>query len=537
MAAEMDLAETSFPDPRPDNTLRLGRNVSLVIERDTLVVLDTSPRKNRSSCTNVFSTDPSSFNITIPLYSVLWAEVSPDQRTLTVDYAQQASQSRLRAARLTYPIPSASEDDLQTTPPAAIPAWLESLLAKSYGPATPAKRAYVLVNPHAGPGGADRKWETEVKPIFDAARMPMTVVTTTYSGEAVKLCEEMDIDGFDIIVPCSGDGLPHEVFNGLARRADAKRALSKMAVCHVPCGSGNAMSCNLYGTHKPSLAALAIVKGVPTPLDLVSITQGDNRFISFLSQALGIVAESDLATEHMRWMGGARFTYGFLVRLFRKKIYPCDLAVKVEIEHKDGVREHYKRERENSSSEALDRLATPAGAGLRRDGSTTESEMTASGNDEGLPPLKYGTVKDKLPAGWELIPYDKMGNFYCGNMAYMAPDANFFSAACVNDGLMDLVCIDGDISPLKSIDLLLSVENGHFFESSLVSYRKISAYRIIPRDQEDGYISIDGERVPFEPFQAEVHQGLGKVLSKRGVLEAPGPRNWDRVTNTERLHA
>jgi sphingosine kinase len=119
----------------------------------------------------------------------------------------------------------------------------------------------------------------------------------------------------------------------------------------------------------------------------------------------------------------------------------------------------------------------------------------------------------------------------------MAPDANFFSAACANDGLMDLVCIDGDVSPFTSINLLLSIESGTFFDSPHVSYRKVSGYRIIPRDQEDGYISIDGERVPFEPFQAEVHQGLGVVISKRGVLESPGPRNWDKVTLTERLTA
>ena len=122
-------------------------------------------------------------------------------------------------------------------------------------------------------------------------------------------------------------------------------------------------------------------------------------------------------------------------------------------------------------------------------------------------------------------------------MAYMAPDANFFSSACVNDGLMDLVCIDGDVSPLTSIGLLLSVESGKFFENPLVSYRKIKAFRIIPRDQKDGYISIDGERVPFEPFQAEVHKGLGTVISKSGDFEAPGPRDWDSVTLADRLMA
>lgn len=122
-------------------------------------------------------------------------------------------------------------------------------------------------------------------------------------------------------------------------------------------------------------------------------------------------------------------------------------------------------------------------------------------------------------------------------MAYMAPDANFFSAACINDGLMDLVTIDGDLPPLKSLQLLLSVEDGRFFDNPLVQYRKITGFRIVPRDQADGYISIDGERVPFAPLQAEVHQGLGTVLSKRGEYEAPGPRNWDRVSATDRFMA
>lgn len=79
---------------------------------------------------------------------------------------------------------------------------------------------------------------------------------------------------FDIKVACSGDGLVHEIFNGLAERHDAGYALSKVAVCHVPCGSSNAMSCNLYGTQCPSFAASAIVKGRRTSINLMSITQG-----------------------------------------------------------------------------------------------------------------------------------------------------------------------------------------------------------------------------------------------------------------------
>jgi sphingosine kinase len=109
-------------------------------------------------------------------------------------------------------------------------------------------------------------------------------------------------------------------------------------------------------------------------------------------------------------------------------------------------------------------------------------------------------------------------------MCYMAADANFFAPALPADGFMDLVCIDGRIARHAAIDLMLAVENNKFFDKPLVNYRKVLGYRIIPRNQETGYISIDGERVPFEPFQAEIHRGLGTVLARRGGrYEAPGP--------------
>lgn len=112
-------------------------------------------------------------------------------------------------------------------------------------------------------------------------------------------------------------------------------------------------------------------------------------------------------------------------------------------------------------------------------------------------------------------------------MGYMAPDANFFPAALPDDGFIDLATTDGDISFFQSVNMQLGVESGHFFDNPLVSYRKVSAFRIIPRNQDSGYISIDGEAIPFGSFQAEVHPGLGLTLSKNGAFEAPGPLDWD----------
>lgn len=116
----------------------------------------------------------------------------------------------------------------------------------------------------------------------------------------------------------------------------------------------------------------------------------------------------------------------------------------------------------------------------------------------------------------------------------MAPDGNFFPSALPSDGYMDLVMIDGDLPTIKATRTLLAVETGKFFGLPQVQYKKISAYRIIPRDQEDGYISIDGERIPFEPFQAEMCKGLGRVLSKGRVFEAEGPAGWEEASSDEK---
>ncbi|OAA53055.1 sphingosine kinase [Cordyceps fumosorosea ARSEF 2679] len=485
-------------------SLQLASGRSLTIEESELVLQDPATVDDRKSKKYRCGRQ------TIPLYNLLWAEAVEDN--FTIEYAQLSDKS-FHVGKWTLPI-STTDERSESSPET----FATELRSRAYGDAQQRRRTYVLVNPNAGPGNGIKRWQNEVKPIFDAARMEMDIVFLKKGGEAMELVEQMDIHKYDTIIPCSGDGTPHEVFNGLAKRPDARLALSKIAVGHIPCGSGNAMSCNLYGSHKPSYAALALVKGVVTPLDLVSITQGNARIISFLSQSLGVVAEGDLATEHLRWMGSARFDYGVISRVFRKKVYPCDIAVQLEVE-KPQVKEHYKR---HASVPSLRKAA---------------AEQADEDEGNGLPKLRFGTIKDDLPVGWELVPYDKVGTFYCGNMAYMAPDVHFFPAAMATDGCMDLITMNGDIPTFKALKAFLSVDSNKFFDLPYVHYKKVKAYRIIPRDQKDGYISIDGEKVPFEPFQAEVHQGLGRVISKRGMFEAEGPANWDKVTVSERLHA
>lgn len=332
----------------------------------------------------------------VSLHHILWVELR--DHVLHVDFAEQSSKSSMVPRKWEFSCAKEGTDSEATTPEA----FVDACLARAYGESKQRKRVYVLVNPNAGPARGVQQWKTEIKPLFEAARIDFDVVILKRGGEAIDIAEGLDIDKYDAVVACSGDGTPHEIFNGLAKRPDARVALARVPVCQLPCGSGNALSINLYGSYHPSVATLSFIKGVVMPMDLISVTQGDNRILSFLSQALGIIADSDLGTENLRFLGSTRFTVSLAIKVFQKKRYPYDLAVQTVAEGRENIKAFY-RERVN-------------GAGMSKL-SLDKEEEDGETADQGLPPLKYGTVKDDLPEGWKMVSCDDVANFYCGNVS------------------------------------------------------------------------------------------------------------------------
>ncbi|KAF1956419.1 sphingoid long chain base kinase-like protein [Byssothecium circinans] len=488
--------------PAPENagaevpdTLAVGRNASLTLGTDSLVVLDEALLQGRGvNCCGISLAGKNKTTRSIPFYNILWAETATDGEII-IQYAHTVSKTVVRPAIVSYTVDKPSSN--------ATEAWIERLMDRAYGASQRQKRIKVLVNPFGGSGSALKLYHKHIAPIFSAARCELDMEKTQYGGHGVDIAQKLDIEAYDVVACCSGDGIPHEVWNGLGKREDAAYALNKMALVQLPCGSGNAMSLNFNGTDSPSLAALAIIKGLRTPLDLVSVTQGDRRTLSFLSQSYGIVADCDVGTEHIRWMGSARFTYGFLMRVIRGVVYPADIAIKVENDSKTAIREAYRAE-----------VAKPP---------PTHDSRALAPPSTGLPPLKYGTVNDPLPDSWTFIPHPNLGTFYAGNLAYMSPDANFFPASLPSDGCLDVMRMPGDIKRWTSVRTLIAVGENRYYDLEHVDYQKVAAYRVVPKGAKDGLISIDGEKVPFEAFQAEVHRGLGTVLSKSGHLfEAKG---------------
>ncbi|KAF7513399.1 hypothetical protein GJ744_009820 [Endocarpon pusillum] len=391
-----DPAQVEEEDQRTfvgEATLNAGRNANLTLGTDSLIVLDESFREQPSlNCCGLLPAK-SKTTRAIPFFNILWASLT--KIDLTIQYATPIGKSDVQVAYMTY-----SLDPSSTTNAENAKNWVARLLDRAYGVSQRQKRIKVLINPYGGAGKAAKWFTRDIEPILRAAHCEVDVERTSYMGHAVEIAEKIDIDAYDVIASCSGDGLPHEVFNGLAKKSNATEALRKVAVVQLPCGTGNAMSWNLNGTKSCSMAALVMVKGIRTPLDLVSVTQGQKRIISFLSQAIGIVAETDLGTDNIRWMGSARFTYGFLVRLLGKTVYPCDIAIKTEIADKAAIRAHYSANVcKHHQSLKLASTSTSDPSHGSPDNVDT-SPNTSSPASIGLPALKYGTVQSPShPAG------------------------------------------------------------------------------------------------------------------------------------------
>ncbi|KAK9235436.1 ATP-NAD kinase-like domain-containing protein [Lipomyces kononenkoae] len=492
--------------PLPDSIVGYTQadrvRVRLVLE-DRFLLLDHAPGYSDQtsagclssiSCVSAPSTHALRQN-SIVYFNILWAELLPSTlqnqlSVLTIDYCKVKNDKKATLDRVSFLIDAQNERTCED--------WIDNLLSKAYRNAVRNKRLLVLINPFGGQGTAMTRYMRDSAPMLAAARCRVYEIETKYKGHASEIVENMEglEQKYDAIVCCSGDGIPHEVFNGLCKRTNVAAAF-KVPVCQLPCGSGNALCHNLVGSNDLPFATLSVIKGIPISVDLCSLTQDNKRYITFLSQALGMIADCDLGTENMRWMGESRFTVGLIMRVLSGAKYPCRVSVRISHESRTQVRQAYQEHKNK------------------------DEHMSTSEQSDQLPELKYGTVHDPVPEDWKSIDSSSLAVFYVGKMPWMSSDALFFPAALPRDGYLDMVLIDSSVPKKEIFSILLGVAEGKHFDSKYLHYYKVDAYRIEPKAQS-GYISIDGESFNFTPFQVELHPGLGTLLSRTGEFQAPG---------------
>ncbi|EFI28368.1 hypothetical protein CC1G_13902 [Coprinopsis cinerea okayama7 len=428
----------------------------------------------------------------IPHENVLRVSYDPKGSSLSVSYIKP--KKKKKPASLVV-LTGAVQDGEEK---AAAENWAETAMKCLYDNRgiKPARRLLVFVNPHGGSGRAVKIFNKTVKPILQAAGCSLKVIQTERHKHAYEVVKAMDLE-YDAIVTVSGDGLVHEVLNGLAQHAQPLKALTT-PVAPIPAGSGNGLSLNLLGLDNgfdATQAALNAVKGRPMRIDLFSVVQNGKRSISFMSQSLGLMADLDLDTEHLRWMGDTRFMYGFLRGVLAFEACPVQLSIKVAEKDKDKMAEiAHARNQEVCVC-------------------NLEDDKTAAAHAS-LPALRY------LPDdndGWYTID-EPILFVYAGQGPYVGRDYMAFPVSLPDDGLIDIAAM-----PLSSRkDALANISTaptGECFWFPKLHYFKAEAYRIKTLGKK-GNLSIDGERFPFEEYQVEVHPGLGTLLSPHGRFVA-----------------
>ncbi|XP_030014383.1 sphingosine kinase 2 [Sphaeramia orbicularis] len=207
------------------------------------------------------------------------------------------------------------------------------------------RRLLLLVNPFSGRGQAMQWCQTHILPMIREANISYNLIQTERQNHARELIREISLPEWDGIIIVSGDGLLHEVINGLMERPDWEQAI-KTPVGILPCGSGNALagSINHHAGYDMCLreplllnCCFLLCRGGVRPMDLVSVTTSPppsnnsrplapKRLFSFLSVAWGFVSDVDIESERYRGLGSARFTLGTLVRIASLRSYKGRLS-------------------------------------------------------------------------------------------------------------------------------------------------------------------------------------------------------------------
>ncbi|GAB1517206.1 sphinganine kinase lcb4 [Rhizoctonia solani] len=378
------------------------------------------------------------------LRNVLYAEIASGNILKIATLARQKKSHRLVIVEGQIREPDTGE---------TAQVWVDELMRLAYGHVLPRRRFKVFVNPAGGQGKGVQLFEKKVKPILLAAHGEVDAVVTTHSKHAVELARECDLD-FDALLTVSGDGLVFEVLNGFRERPDGAKAFA------LPDGFDVA------------LAALNAIKGQRMPYDLCSFTQDGKTSISFLSQAIGLMADLDLGTENMRWMGDTRFIAGFLRGVASNK--PCAMTLSIKVASRDKAQ----------MVEALHEFkANPK--------PPTNTMPSTTANWENIITPQH--ARDDINSS-DWFTFDKPVLYvYSGTMSYVGRDLMAFPVALPSDGLIDIT-----VQELQQ----------HYF--------KAEAYRLRPH-ASSGHLSIDGERFPYKEFHVETLKGLGTTLSMTGA--------------------
>uniref|UniRef100_A0A0E0JPJ8 sphingosine kinase n=1 Tax=Oryza punctata TaxID=4537 RepID=A0A0E0JPJ8_ORYPU len=334
------------------------------------------------------------------------------------------------------------------------------------------KRLFILVNPFGGKKCGKKIYEAEIKPLFEAAGVNVTMQETQYQGQAREVASSLDLAHYDGIVCVSGDGVLVEVVNGILQRTDWEEAI-KISIGVVPAGTGNGMAKSLLHsaseTYSVPNAVFAIIRGHRQSLDVCTIVQGTNTFFSVLNMTWGLVADIDIESEKYRWMGSARFDFYALVRIMNlRKYHGC-----IQFVPAPGYEAY---------GDAVKQVEDCTVECQEQNGKSVCSYQGPSIEFQGS---EWRSLDGPFVSVW------------INNVTWAAESIMAAPGAKFSDGYMDAVIVR-DCPKADLLALLMKMGDGTHVKSPYVTYLKVRCFRLSPgqlveNPKRGGIIDVDGE--------------------------------------------
>ncbi|XP_055634551.1 ceramide kinase isoform X2 [Toxorhynchites rutilus septentrionalis] len=237
------------------------------------------------------------------------------------------------------------------------------------------KNLLLFLNPYGGKRKAFALFQKYAKPLFKLAQIDVNLIITQRAQQIydIMTSQTINLNSYDGIVCCGGDGTFAELFNGLVYRTmiDLGMDINKppyipkptIPIGIIPAGSTDTVAYCLNGTTDVKTSIIHIILGQSYGLDISSVYRNSNvspsnvnatckptekdsidnnrpQLLKLYASVLsyGFLGDVSVDSENYRWMGPKRYDYSGFKKFLRNRGYEADITIQIEKEDIDGVR-------------------------------------------------------------------------------------------------------------------------------------------------------------------------------------------------------
>uniref|UniRef100_A0A1B0FA55 sphingosine kinase n=1 Tax=Glossina morsitans morsitans TaxID=37546 RepID=A0A1B0FA55_GLOMM len=438
------------------------------------------------------------------------------------------------------------------------------------------KRLLVFLNPKSGSGKARELFFQEVVPMLNEAELSYDVYVTKHANYAFDFAKQKDLSLWNGVVAVGGDGLFHEILNGLMQRTDWSKASKILGV--IPCGSGNGLARSVAYSYKepydskPLLSsALTIIGGHSTLMDIMKVELENKTIYSFLSVGWGLISDIDIESERLRIFGYKRFTIWTLHRLINLRTYQGKISYLPRAEptlNIDSCSQGVNKPRllhsvscstfsyskasskfnsndniADSEYEDIISLQTSVNCSSRSRCDSWLSSCSRKSMYYSIPESVYHSIAENsnnegnnynecneithteydfspsismhepLPSTW-IVEEGEFVMVHAACKTHLGSDCLFAPQSQLNDGLMYLVIIRSGITRPQLLNFLINMSTGTHVPTENSEF--IKAFHVtafrLEPGQSQGIITVDGERIEFGALHATIFPKAVRIM-------------------------